>query len=250
MENLKNYYEMLSFVYENIPEYNQHLYKEIKRSHLFQIDTKLNECLLKTNNRIYSRNLPFVYMFIPNDILIDNKKIGGLFLHDSKSGTYILTPIYKDETHYNLKLFVFQEKEHQRLIKKCNKDGIKNFLKDEKLKYKIKLYICNFLDFLNTPDVEIKEIVWSEEANKKRIKRGKPPIPTIHNVTVTGKTKEYINNFHTHNKNNYSHKFDVRGHWRTLKSERYGENVGKRIWIPNYIKGDGIYIKKRYDVEN
>jgi len=50
----------------------------------------------------------------------------------------------------------------------------------------LQLFICNFLDFLNNPEIEIKEIEENQEQNKKRIKRGKPPISTRFFINVEG----------------------------------------------------------------
>lgn len=46
----------------------------------------------------------------------------------------------------------------------------------------------------------------------------------------------------------YSHKFWVRGHFRWLRAERYGENIGKKLWIAPFIKGKGVMLHKEYDL--
>ena len=43
----------------------------------------------------------------------------------------------------------------------------------------------------------------------------------------------------------YTHAFDVRGHFRYLQAKRY--KVKQTIWIPPYVKGDGVYIPKTYN---
>jgi len=35
-----------------------------------------------------------------------------------------------------------------------------------------------------------------------------------------------------------------------LRSDRWGKHKGTKIWIPPYIKGDGLYVKKNYEVTN
>jgi len=111
------------------------------------------------------------------------------------------------------------------------------------------MFALNFLNFINNPEIETIEVTWSKERNEKRIKKGKVPIPTVHHIRVTGVLKEYVNQLGTSGSFNYSHRFWVRGHFRTLKSEaRYGDNAGKRVWILPYIKGKGILIRKQYDI--
>lgn len=107
----------------------------------------------------------------------------------------------------------------------------------------------NFLDFLNNPEVELLTIDRSDEQNDKRIKGGKPPIPTQKLIKLTGKLKVYINKLESDGLYKVSHRFWVRGHFRTLRNKtRYGSNSGKKIWILPYIKGSGILIDKNYEV--
>jgi hypothetical protein len=61
---------------------------------------------------------------------------------------------------------------------------------------KIRLFVSNFLDYLDEPEVRVianmsqKELV---ERNKKRAKRGKPTLPPIRIITVDGELKRYVN---------------------------------------------------------
>ena len=38
------------------------------------------------------------------------------------------------------------------------------------------------------------------------------------------------------------------GHWRHLRSEKFKNKQYKYIWIPNYLKGQGLEIKNTYKV--
>lgn len=110
-------------------------------------------------------------------------------------------------------------------------------------------FIMNFLDFLNDPDVELKEMVRTQKSMQKRIKKGKIPLPPSKVVRIKGVLGEYINKLKSGRHFTYSHKFWVRGHWRTLEGDRWKTKKGMRIWIPPFIKGSGVLIGKRYNVK-
>ena len=108
-----------------------------------------------------------------------------------------------------------------------------------------------FLNFLHNPEIEIVEVEHTDSQNLKRIKRGKIPIPSSYSIRLTGKLKKYVSelekfgHFGTH----FSYKFWIRGHFRTLRSERYKKNIGKRVWLAPFVKGSGILIDKEYFIE-
>jgi len=151
---------------------------------------------------------------------------------DIKEIININSPIYKDE-----KITEF--------ITKINiHTGDVYFNENSKNKNKENIYICNkvrdyiinFLLFMNEPRV-VTHIVSSN--NKRRERKGLIPLPSQIITKITPELREYINiHYNSHSKLGYS--FDVRGHWRILKHERYKENIGKRIWIPPHIKGEGV----------
>lgn len=61
---------------------------------------------------------------------------------------------------------------------------------------KIRNFVCNFLDFLNTPEVLVKvaeDPQSLEKRNIKRIRRGKKVLPPINLIIVDGYLKKYIN---------------------------------------------------------
>src|SRR3989344_6343270 len=109
-----------------------------------------------------------------------------------------------------------------------------------------------FLNFLHNPEIEIVEVEHTDSQNIKRIKKGKVPIPSSYTIRLTGKLKKYVNelekfgHFGTH----FNYRFWVRGFYRTLRSERYKGNVGKKIWVVPFLKGSGIVIDKEYFIEN
>jgi hypothetical protein len=113
----------------------------------------------------------------------------------------------------------------------------------------IKSFALNFLDFINDPEVEFVYSRANRKRNERRVKRGLPAYPKIASIRIKNKLKRYITKMKKNSKMFYSHRFWVRGHWRTLRNEkRYGENTGKTVWIKPYVKGDGLLINKKYEL--
>lgn len=109
----------------------------------------------------------------------------------------------------------------------------------------IKVFVCNFLDFINNPDVQIVTMRESKERNLKRQRRGKLPIPEYSLIRLTGELKRYVEEARQNRFFEYSHKFQVRGHFR-----RYWNKDRYRNLYQKYSEGKlkGYYIDKKYDV--
>jgi len=133
----------------------------------------------------------------------------------------------------------------------------------------LKIYICNFLDFINNPDVQIVPIRESQERNLKRARRDKPPIPTYNIIKLKGELKRYIDEARSQRFFEYSHKFIVRGHFRRYwNKDRYrslynkfiegkleGHYMDKKndvlmVWVLPYVKGKGIMVDQIYEVKS
>lgn len=110
-------------------------------------------------------------------------------------------------------------------------------------------FVIAFLNFLNDPDVRVIESEHSADANVKRIKKGKIAIPKMSLIRLDGKLRVYVDSLKMGKHFEYSYRFWVRGHFRTLRHERYGDNVGKRVWILPFLKGKGVLIDRNYIVE-
>lgn len=110
-------------------------------------------------------------------------------------------------------------------------------------------FVVNFINFVNNPEIRIVEFARGEKNTERRIKRGKRPLPSSYRVILKGYLKIYLEQVRQGRFFKYSHRFWVRGHFRTLMDRRYGENVGKRIWILPFIKGQGILIDKKYHLK-
>jgi hypothetical protein len=111
-------------------------------------------------------------------------------------------------------------------------------------------YVCNVLTLINDPEreIELVEHTPSSAKNRRRERQGLHPLPTMTVLLPVGSLRRYIRRLETEYESAYySHRFWVRGHYRRLYSERYKE---KRVtWVKPYIKGEGILIKKKYEVE-
>ncbi len=250
--------EMNNYVYGNHKAYEVMGY-DLSSAHIFTIDNNLGMALQLTKNKVFNRHLPFDSIFIEyslkirSDIIID-----GFFIKKDKWGT-IIRPFYYDnerllrimhidffDTYF--KFHPDKKSEHEQQINLAEK--LSDFVMTEKEKQTIRIFFCNLLDFMNTPDVKIVTIERTEEQNAKRIKRGKLPIPPIHLFRFTGELKICLDILNSGVAFSYSHKFWVRGHFRTLRSNKWKIKQGTRIWIRPFIKGDGILIKKVYDCES
>ena len=107
-------------------------------------------------------------------------------------------------------------------------------------------FTMNFINFIDEPDVEIIDI---NRKIGKNIPRFKSKTIPSNVVEVRGKLREYVNKMRKGENIHYSHRFWVRGHWRELKSDKYVNAQGKRVWIKPYVKGSGILVNKIYQVE-
>ena len=239
------------FGVEGVLDVKNKMMSYLLNTKVFKVEEGVNELLLKTDNKIQVRKLPFDNFFI--DVSISAKYwMGEEMLERTGSPDLPITGIWITKEAFGepvVQLFM------PRIWKKGNEDydTMHNFTLFESKKHKlydfIRVYVCNFLDFLNNPEVQTVTVERTEEQNKKRILRGKHPIPPQIFVNVNGKLKIYLNELQSGGHFNYSHRFWVRGHFRTLRNKvRYKDKVGTKIWIPPYIKGKGLLINKVYDV--
>ena len=110
-------------------------------------------------------------------------------------------------------------------------------------------FIVNFINFLYNPEVEQVKVERSEKNVQRRIKNGKMPLPSSYSIKLTGHLRDYVDSIKAGRHFHYSFQFWVKGFYRILKSDRYKEKKGLRLWIPPFKKGQGILIKKFYSIE-
>jgi len=235
--------------YTEISKMQTDFFKDFQK---FTVDNKVIEKLSPeyTSNKVFMRKLPFNSLIILNTIKVKGIIFRGIqlgtFINDDKKEDIKIIALVQtgDDERYTYTRRYFTNLLHDKYILK---DDTWSKQDDKVLKY-LKLFCCNFLDFLNNPDVDIVDINFSKDRNIKRLKKGKCFLPDYKDIRISGSLKKYFDDFSLNSKANYSHRFWVRGHFRTLKSERYGGNVNKRLWITPYIKGEGILINKNRKV--
>lgn len=238
--------------------------KELINSKIFIIDEDIKKLLIKTDNKIYNRPFPYDNFFIDVFLKFKNEKdeatYKGLHIRKDKFGSFIKTLVCPQTNGTFIENFgmmgvipfidSFDYDEHKKIFSSYN-IAMNKFEGLIKHNYnEVKLFVCNFLDFLNNPEVEIVTVERTKEQNEKRILRGKLPIPPINYIRITGKLKIYLDQLKSGKHFSYSHRFWVRGHFRSLRSEKWKKARGTKIWILPYIKGKGILINKNYLVEN
>lgn len=112
------------------------------------------------------------------------------------------------------------------------------------------LFVLNFLNFINSPEVKFVTVERDEKRNEKRMMKGKVPIPERKIIKLDGVLKRYVDELRNNPIWHYHYRFWVRGHFRTFRSPRYSEElIGKRRWIPPFVKGKGVLIEQSYLVD-
>lgn len=254
MENWNNFIKSIESS-KNKNEDLEVIYKEyIPETHIFKISPEVIKLLSLTKNKPKSEYfLPFDVFFIDCRLEFDDETfINGFLIHKSNfqlSGNKeVFITCFLDKKDDTKSLLISSPISYKKI-----KEEIKNFdlFEFDKFNFKnLELFFVNFLDFLNNPEIEFVTIKRSEEQNQKRLKRGKLPIPIIDFVRVTGKLKIYLDELKSGGKIELSHRFWVRGHFRTLRNpERWKYKVGTKIWIAPFIKGLGLLITKTYELK-
>lgn len=137
----------------------------------------------------------------------------------------------------------------------------------------IRTFVMNFLDFLNSPEVEFVEReprpeprekkgfmecpgcgkkLANKRAVKKHLKGCEKGLPDSRVCKLTGRTKEYVERFEKTGKKlrRKVRKHWVRGHWRRLRSDFYTEEKrGTKTWVPPHTRGEGVTVPKSYRLE-
>jgi len=258
MLNYLHYVEMITLRANHIRD--EAFLNSLHGIKFFYVDENIMKYLSPnyTTNKIGIRNMPFDRFILLNSFELVGQKIKGMiftkFLDEvtlkETIGAYFIVERYggtKIQTYnFGIEYNGTDIKEHNL---QTNDKDLKWNREDAKLIKEAKILFCNFLDFLNHPEVISIKVERTEEQNKKRIKRGKPPLPSYNFIKVTGQLKNYVDSLNDGSNFSYSHKFWVRGHFRTLRdNQRYGDKAGTKIWIPPFVKGQGMLIEKAYNV--
>lgn len=247
----------------------------LARAKIFRIDDSIKKLLLltkvpKINDTI---KLPFPYIFL--DVSLTKEELAdlgfdinyervigimvreGVLITDKTSvpaGRGLRITIASDVIHNGRKEVWFDTfNENVNIIKEYkeyNLSVVRLDSADPKTRKTVHRFFLAFLNFINNPEVEIIETSYSKERNLKRVKKNKVPIPCSYSVRLNGVLKKYVSEMEESGHFKYSYRFWVRGHFRTLRDEeRWGDNVGKRIWILPFVKGKGVLINKEYNLK-
>ncbi len=191
----------------------------------FQVEEKLSTMFFSTNNKVYRRELPFDCFFVNVNL---GEGFKGLLIHKSIfNGEESIQIHYRKEDNEGFGFFgEIDFNQYSINLNKFTymgygKNGLENIKKhnlstkeiQEKAK-SIIIWVCNFLDSINHPDIEIIEIKNKFDNDAKRIKRGKAPMPSSNiTINIKGKLYRYINQENKTVKNPMSYAFWVRGHY-------------------------------------
>lgn len=232
---------------------------------VFQIDDNIKLLLNHTTNKIGIRNMPFSIMYLDVQIEQDDTIFTGILIHK----------IYDyDKIDPELKSIIFKQEEIGKFeklkdsifvlmlgydkidfanvyyISRILSDG--SFDKIDKHTKNILTFVCNFLDYLNDPDVQTVNLKESNERHDKGLKNYyescKMDLGQIYITRINRPVKFYPQRGMSEGRSSFHCRFWIRGHFRTLRHKRYGEHIGKKIWIQPFIKGQGVLIQKDYRV--
>jgi hypothetical protein len=244
----------------------------MRESHIFELDGRIARLFLLTKNKPRPGiKLPFPNTFIDVVVRFDSKIFYGFLAIETRYSYVNGTPISNAVTDANhigedefedITIYTFYKDE------KTNKKGVfrigmfwkadydllstKEMSKStiKRLDKFMRCITMNFIDFIHDPNVRLIEHRRTRQTNEKRMKKGKIPLPSSTVIKLTGEVAKYVDDLRLDNGNGfaYDHKFWVKGHWRELTSPRFTKKRYQRVWIPPYIKGQGILIEKRYKI--
>ena len=232
---------------------------------VFQIDDNIKLLLNHTTNKIGIRNMPFPIMYLDVQIEQGNTVFTGILIHR----------IYDyDKLDPELKSIIFKKEEVEQFdklkdsifilllgydkvdfgnvfyITRILPDG--TFDKIDKHTKNILTFICNFLDYLNDPDVETVNLKDTNKRHDRELKNYyescKMDLGQIYITRINRPVKFYPQRGMSEGRSSFHCRFWIRGHFRTLRHKRYGEHIGRKMWIQPFIKGQGVLVQKDYKV--
>lgn len=242
----------------------------LDNAELFEIDNKTKWILLMTDNELFERKTPYERFVLDCDLNIDNLWFKG-FLVTSKGLTW---------TYFG-KTDGFCEKPLMFHSFSKNLDNLeKHFIENTELKNhtntikKLKTFICNFIDFLNNPEVRIIRFERKQKNIERRLRQNKEILPSANKIIISGQLKVYIDKMHDSSDwEGYNYRFWVRGHFKRFwNKKRYSklysllqinelpskyyvdDNIKPNdkiimIWNKPFIKGSGILIEHKYELK-
>lgn len=230
---------------------------------MIEIQKDLIPLIENTDNKIFYRPLFFPSIFINNDFIFEGLIIKGMYITEcyAEPGTNNYTLYHPNQNDYVIFVVAADIKEGcefysnfaliNRVIGENFTDTKEEHKRMRRLNEYVRLLICNIIDMVdgNDEDLEVTVIKSTREQNLKRIKRGQIATPDKVFIKPKGKFKKYVTEFVNNiDKIKLGHSFPVRGHWRHYRDERYVNVSGTKQWIKPFIKGEGILIRKDYEI--
>lgn len=250
--------------------------KYLPNAKIFEVSPTITELLVNTDNTVTPTRLPFNPTFIETTLhrdlvwhgetlqtenqtyhgimLVEGEPLQGKnrrFSHLVKEGKELIEKAYPNIYIYSVtsdalglghvKISLYDEYTAHGTALEPQWMDERDFLRK---------FVMNFLDFLNDPDVVMVKVLRTEKSVRKAIRKHKklPAGRDSNIVRVTGKLKIYIDALQKHRETHehFSYRFWVRGHWRHLTAKCWKNKRWLKVWIPPYIKGEGLLRDKRY----
>jgi len=282
--DLPNYYNTLMHLIIVIEENPYNLEKSLIEAlractkailndvHIFAISNEVSELLLDTENKIRKDKTPYSICYIESTIHIPSKKenqewkIHGICLFQKPGTDEIYFVSVGERTDGKTCLITQTITGKTKTIKKGDPS------ETDQITEKLRLYITNFLDFMNNPETEWidtrgraktpekthatcpycgRRFANNDALNRHIDREHEDRLPKIRICRLTGKTKRYVEQYKRLGKITKRHirKHWVRGHYRHLRSPCFTHKQGQKIWIPPHLRGDGLFIPKTYTIE-
>lgn len=256
----------------------------LREAFIYEFDSGITKLLALTDNKSHPIHLPFDTVFLDFELPLNESSFGTRCIGILISASDLELSIddawaFCEQRDNSLKVWPVLDKEkvfkaHQKTVeshfpdidfaaRRADSDpeireqiqsidaittgaekSWRTYLAAEKSEFNI---VYNFIDLLETPDVDIIPIN-RVKANARRVRQGLLPLPDGARVVARRDLRRYIYQLEEEKAFQYSYAFWVRGHFRHFRNERYTSS-GKRftkIWVKPYIKGHGVLIKKKY----
>lgn len=220
----------------------------------------LIDCRVPIEDRIY-------HGFMASRYIVDNDGEVGIFVDDEDidikktfcgfMSCYTKINKEKDERQ------IFLEFMYDNDINQNPKDSYNKYNKYQK---KIINFFYSFCNFINEPEVRIVDNEFNPKNNKRRVEKGKMPLPANKRIVIDGNLKKYISDYNSGLSHGLSCRFSVRGHFMHFRDEKRYSNLYEiseeyllekgyqkvngviKKWVKPYIKGNGIFVKKDYKI--
>lgn len=256
--------DRLKKAYKNMTSLFNTQYSLLKEAKYFEVSDRINLLLSNTKNEVNKIRFPYYFTFIDTRVIIHDRVYYSFFVTDFDSFEERYEKKTKDSKG-RINIVTFYETE--------NGMGYENFniyKKDnDKYRNKIREYLMNFVDFVNSEDIKLMFRERSEKNTQRRVERGRLPIPSFNKISVIGYLAKYLNKLESDETNTrFNHRFWVRGHFqrfwnkdryknmykkfelgqlKNFEGKKYNIDEGVlRVWVYPYIKGEGMLINKGY----